>query len=313
MSAKASVESRSVDQIREEHRDAAEAIAARPNVVFVTLGEKRTKGHRTGRQALIAYVRQKLDVSKADQVPKRQTIRKAGSRRASLPTDVVPLLGEPRLLSGVQAGDLILSGDQQRWGTSCLSFTKNGNGYVATNAHVLANMAAHTIPAANPGIQDPATHQLYSTGPVQYCSPFPLGQPTDEDFAVVSTGNLPVDYLAVQNLPDRITGFGRFADNLNAPYWYDSNGLVFPCANPEPHLAPPTPMVIDGATFLYQNFWSLTVTQGSPEHGHSGSIVCRGGGQNIEACGILFGGAGPNYAYVFELEPIFNKVLATLP
>ena len=72
-------------------------------------------------------------------------------------------------------------------------------------------------------------------------------------------------------------------------------------------------MVIGGTTINYVNFWGSRFCRGTPEHGHSGSIVCRGSGQNVEACGILFGGGGPNYAFVFELEPIYDKVYATLP
>ena len=75
-----------LSQLRDAARDAAGAIAQRPNVLFVTLGQKRVKGQRTEQQALVAYVSKKTDVRKTDLIPKRGMIRRSGRRNVSLPT-----------------------------------------------------------------------------------------------------------------------------------------------------------------------------------------------------------------------------------
>jgi hypothetical protein len=68
-------------------------------------------------------------------------------------------------------------------------------------------------------------------------------------------------------------------------------------------------MMVDGIWYPYTGFWSLHVIHGAVTAGHSGSVVCRGEGSNIVACGILFAGAPPDYAYVFPLQPRLNEVI----
>jgi hypothetical protein len=56
----------------------------------------------------------------------------------------------------------------------------------------------------------------------------------------------------------------------------------------------------------------LRVTAGQVQHGHSGAVICRGEGNAISACGILFGGVLPGTAYAFQLQPTFKKAYDAL-
>jgi hypothetical protein len=254
-----------------------QAMRELPGVIGVTLGEKRIAGQRTGKRAMVVYVDRKRQVGADDLVPRTVTLR--GPKGPQIvPTDIVELGGTPRLLSGVRAGDLIRCTDGD-FGTSSLAFTKNGTGYVATCAHVVANVVTGVV--FQSALQDPATLNLLQLGGVPYISSIRPSRTATEDFALVQTNNLTVDVRMTMGHPE-VT-------------------------------ASTVHMLADGAWFPYADFVFLRMLSGTVAGGHSGSLVCRGSGGGIVACGVLFGGAPPNYAYVFPIVPMFDRVFANLP
>lgn len=296
---------RQVAALRRQGRQLAKAIADYPNVAGLTIGIKRVGGQPTGEIALMAYVTRKGDMSRADTIPKTIAI----DRRAGLPrrlrTDVTELLGPPRALAA-RAGDVIWSGDGDL-GTTCLTFVKNGRGYIATNAHVVSNVALGRF--FEPNVMRPAGHASPLTlGRMAYLSRFRPGADTREDLAIIETTREMVVHLGIVGEPFPIARIDSFDTDLDATYWYSANGMRVTCHWPEPTLdGVPTPMLVDGIWYPYARFWMLQVGSGMVAPGHSGAVICRGSGNDISACGILFGGVLPNIAYAFQLQPTFRR------
>ncbi|WP_423066418.1 hypothetical protein [Devosia sp. CN2-171] len=273
-------------------------------MVSVTIGEKLTAGQPTGELSLVAHVTRKGDVEAGDMVP--ATIEIAmDSGNSHLRTDVCELLGLPRALAA-RAGDTIWSADGD-FGTTCLTFVKNGNGYVATNAHVVANIAQGRF--FLPNVMRPAgSVSPLTLGDIAYMSPFGPGRTAREDLAIIQTTQGNVQHLGMVGQAAPIARIDSFTSHLGAPYWYNVNGMRVTLRSPQPSpVGLPTPMLIDGIWYPYGGFWMLNVTAGQVEHGHSGAVICRGEGNDISACGILFGGVLPNIAYAFPLQPTFRR------
>ncbi|RYE88627.1 MAG: hypothetical protein EOP19_00765 [Hyphomicrobiales bacterium] len=302
-----SPEARLISQLRRGGSAAAERLAGLPNVACVTAGIKRTAGELTGRPALIAYVTQKQDMPGDQSIPRRLDAGAAGR----LATDVVELHGLPRTLTA-RAGDIVWAGDGDM-GTACLTFIKSNRGYVATNAHVVANVRQGRI--FPPHQMQPAGHPArLRLGPVAYLSGFIPGQNVTEDLAFVETAAASVTHLGLVGEPAGIARIDSFISNLAAEYWYSANGMHVRCRRPEPTIGSiPIPILADGMWFPYSGFWKLEVTAGMVAPGHSGAVVCRGSGNDISACGILFGGVLPDTAYAFQLQPRFRRAYDTLP
>lgn len=283
---------------------AAARLRRHDNVVSVTIGDKRVGGQPTGKLSLVAHVSRKGGAISPDHmIPSTVDIGEAGGGMP-LPTDVVALGGMPRTLAA-RAGDTIWSADGE-YGTACLTFLKNGKGYVATNAHVVANIDKGRFYL--PNVMNPASGPAPLTlGNIAYMSPFAPGLSAREDLAIIETTAASVDHLGMVGEPAAIARVSGF-EVASAPYWYNVNGMRVGLGQPQPSPpGVPTPMLTDGIWYPYVNFWMLSVTQGQVQHGHSGAVICRGDGNDISACGILFGGVLPGVAYAFELQPIFKR------
>ncbi|MBB3975010.1 hypothetical protein GGQ64_000186 [Rhizobium azooxidifex] len=284
--------------------DVAADICQLPNVSHVTLGRKCKGGVPTSQRALITYVYRKHAVGRAYEVPPSVRVQ---SRE--LATDVVELPSAPRLL-GVRGGDLIYTSSE--FGTGCIAFRKDGTGFIATNAHVVGDVRTRRLDASL-AVQEPATAKNFPLGPVRYISQFPEGAITNEDLAVVEVPGLVVDDWFIYGEASPISAFSGFASHLDETYWYSTRGARVTCVRPEPLPANQSvPMLVDGHWYRYTGFWGLRAVRGAVTPGHSGAILCRGEGASIVACGILFGGAPPDYAYVFPLQPRLNNVIAAL-
>ncbi len=284
--------------------EVAAEICRLPNVSHVTLGRKCKGGVATNQRALITYVYRKHAIGRAYEVPPSVKVQSH-----ELATDVVELPSAPRLL-GVRGGDLIYTSTE--FGTGCIAFKKNGTGFIATNAHVVGDIRTRRLDASL-AVQEPATARNFPLGSVRYISQFPEGAVTDEDLAIVEVPHLPIDewYICGEHHP--ISAFSGFASHLDDTYWYSTRGARVTCMRPEPlPVGQTVPMRVDSHWYRYTGFWGLRVVTGAVTPGHSGAIVCRGEGANIVACGILFGGAPPDFAYVFPLQPRLNNVIARL-
>lgn len=293
-----------IKKVRKAVAGHAREISLLPNVSFVSLGLKRTKGAVTNQRALVVYVRRKHDLGATYRIP--QLIR---LDNGDLPTDVVELPSEPRLL-GVRGGDLIYTPSE--FGTGSIAFSRGGKGFIVTNAHVVGNVAARTLDTQL-AIQEPSTLRNFPLGSIRYISQFVGGKSTDEDLAVVEVPELAIDDWCLVGENSPISAFSGFEPHLSESYWYSTRGSRVYCINPEPLASGQSVLMsVDGIRYPYTGFWSLRVVQGAVTPGHSGSLVCRGEGDSIVACGILFAGAPPDYAYVFPVQPRLNRVIGTL-
>lgn len=302
---KASERGRAVADLRRHCRKAAAAIARLENVISVTIGEKETGGQPTGQLALIAHVTRKGGQIPAGAVIPPLVDLTATPVAAHVATDVLELAGMPQAL-GARSGDIVWSRDGD-FGTACLTFIKNGRGFVTTNAHVVANIARGQF--LLPNVMRPAGSPAPLTlNALPYMSSFGPGQMAREDMAIMETSAAGVTHLGMVGESSAIARIDSFQPNPGARYWYNVNGARVWLGSPQP--SPPgisTPMLIDGIWYPYVNFWVLRVTAGQVQHGHSGAVICRGEGNAIAACGILFGGVLPGTAYAFQLQPTFKR------
>ncbi|WP_163591035.1 hypothetical protein, partial [Klebsiella variicola] len=78
-----------------------------PNVLYATIGDKRTSGERTGETAAVAYVLEKADMPSVHRLPRMIHVPgKEGNKTRALRTDVVALPSMPRAF-GVRSGHII--------------------------------------------------------------------------------------------------------------------------------------------------------------------------------------------------------------
>ena len=304
-----SPDARRITAMARAGRHAARLLAAMPNVSLVTAGVKYTAGQPTNELALIAYVTEKRAMPAGEAIPPTIDVP-LDQRPEPVATDVVELRGPPRTLAA-RAGDIIWAGDNDM-GTTGFTFIKANRGYVATNAHVVANVRQGLI--FPPHVMRPAGHAApLVLGAVRYLSRFAPGLNVTEDLAFVETGASDVVHMGLVGEPTGIARIDSFLANLNAEYWYSANGMRVRCHRPEPQVGPPVPILADGMWFPYAGFWKLEVTAGMVAPGHSGAVICHGSGNDISACGILFGGVLPNVAYAFQLQPGFRRAYDRLP
>jgi hypothetical protein len=272
---------------------------------MLTIGNKRVGGVPTEDIAIMAYVTEKTDVPAAGTIPPTIAFKDPAGEEITVRTDVNELRGMPRALAA-RAGDVIWSGDGD-YGTSCLTFVKNGKGYVTTNAHVVSNIATGRYFLPNQ-MQPPGHQAPLTLGRIAYLSRFREGANAREDLAMIETERQSVNHLGVVGEAFAIARIGSFESDLGAEYWYSANGMQVRCVRPEPTLrGNAVSMLVDGIWYPYADFWRLQVSVGMVAAGHSGAAICRGSGNDITACGILFGGVLPSVAYAFQLQPTFRR------
>lgn len=282
-----------------------------PNVAYVTVGDRRVQGHRTGEISLVAYVTRKGGVSDRESVPPSFSVRLADGSAVTIPTDVVELPGVPQAL-GMRAGHVIRAADRDL-GVCGYTFAKRNRNYAATNAHVVANLRRPGLPG-EPEVQDPATMEFRQIGRTVYRSAITPGTPTVEDLAIIEASMVGVDPYALVNEAQPISAIADFASTRGSRFWYKVNGAKVWCSYPEPTVAGTSvPISVDGARFLYADFWKLQVDRGMVAPGHSGSLICTGTGSGIIACGLLFGGVPPSYVYAFPMDDVVRRIEAILP
>jgi hypothetical protein len=286
-------------------RAAAREIAKKPNVLYVTLGEKRRKGVRTGQLSLVAYVTKKSRIHGNGRIPRHFNLATHKDRPYSIKTDVVEVHNIPCAF-GARSGHLLRAFDGDI-GVCGLSFVKNTRGYLITNAHVVCDVAhGDTVGNIDPGLLDRETNTFFDVGPVIYATPIHPGMITTTDFAVIRSDNITVDHFMILDIPQPIKSLGPIVQTPNVGYWYTVNGTSFSCSFPEPIVTTAT-IIVDGVPVPYAKFWKLQMVQGAAMKGHSGALLCRNQGGDITACGLIFGGIEPNYVYAFDMRPIFNS------
>lgn len=300
-----------IQAIRELAARQAQEILARPNVLYVTVGDRRVGGRRTGELGLVAYVTRKGGVTGPEAIPASFNLRLPDGTDLEVRTDVVELPGIPQALN-MRAGHIIRAADRDL-GICGYTFARGGRNYVATNAHVVAKLGQPGLPG-EPQVQDPATLEFRQIGRTIYRSAVTAGTPMVEDLAVVEASMVLVDPYAVVGEAQPISAIADFASTRGSRFWYKVNGAKIWCSYPEPTVAGTSvPITVDGATFPYADFWKLQVDRGSVARGHSGSLICTGTGSNIIACGLLFGGIPPSYVYAFPMDDVVRRIDSIVP
>ena len=295
--------------LRRTARKVVAALKRKPNVLYVTVGTKRVKGKRTKHDAIVVYVAKKQKrLQKAHRVPKTVRSEKPSKNEPKrIRTDVVQIEQTPEAF-GARAGQIIKSFDNDL-GVCGLPFVKNGVGYVLTNAHVACDVNIGRYGEGT--LLDSSTNLFFDLGPVVYWTPMSLNAPVSDDTAVLRADHWLVDPLMVLGANRPIASFGEVDEMQNATYWYNVNGAVFQCSHAE-WVVGTAPISVDGRIFSYCRFWQLQMTVGVAAHGHSGALLCRSSGDDIIACGLVFGGVQPNYIFAFPIRALYQRAYERL-
>jgi hypothetical protein len=288
-------------------RRSAKAVAAelrrKPNVLYVTIGQKRVRGIRKKQTVIVVYVVKKQEVEHRHRIPKQiPALTKRSASPSAIRTDVVEVANFP-LAFGARSGHLLRAFDNDI-GVCGLSFVKNGNGYIVTNTHVACDVVRGIY--GNPALLDRTQNMFLDVGPVVYWTPMRTDRFVIDDTAVVRADNIVVDHFMVLDTAAPISGFGSIAQAMNATYWYSVNGTVFQCAHPE-WVVGGAPVRVDGVVFNYDQFWQLQMTSGAAMRGHSGALLCRTDNGRILACGLVFGGIEPNFIYALPFAAAYKR------
>ena len=280
-------------------------LTRRPGVTHVTVGEKFTRGGRTGCRAIKVYVCAKTSDAPM-QIPTTVAIfNQLGRKVGAVPTDVVEVKAEPQLF-GLRSGHTVISFDRER-GVAGLCFSKGGRSFVLTNAHVACDVRSGICGTLAWRLQGQET----SLGAVVYASEIDALRVAREDMAVVRLGQ---DIISEDFRLDLVDAEVTRLDDLRhsaREHWFVANGQLFRCANPEP-VDSPTDVAVDGAVFSYAGFWQLDAVVGDPEPGLSGALLCRTVGDHVVACGLVFAGIPGQFIWAFPFRTPFERVFAQL-
>jgi hypothetical protein len=289
-------------------RSAVQRLQALDNVTHVSVGDKVTKGKRTGARALKVHVTAKRDVSGSGRIPKTITARDARGRVHRFVTDVVEMGGTPELF-GIRSGNRILAFDGDL-GLAGLVFTKGDQPYVLTNAHVVCDVANQ----GNSGIAgwyDPP-NLTRALGPIAIWTPLTADRPIRADAAAIEVGNRAiVDPLMVlgSEIPiSRMTRMRAYSSSIYLP----AEGSFLECVEPEPVLGD-VEVQVDGVVLVYRQFWQVRNVDRLARRGLSGGVLLRRAGSSFEACGLVFGGVPDDYIWAFSFRPVFERIYNALP
>lgn len=290
-------------------REAARKLGSLPNVTHVTVGRKERGGITLDALAIKAYVRHKGAVPASHRIPARLKLTGKDGSIHVVPTDVIETGGQPETF-GVRAGSLLRAFDDDL-GVAGLTFTKGEHSYVLTNAHVAFDIA-----------RDGAT------GPVAWLesvggAAIPLGSPSawtplSEDrvadgdaAAILSADPNIVDVRQIAGSSLKVARMDMLRKDL-PEYALAIDGQFLRCVAPEP-IASDVPIDVDGVTIVYRRFWQLRSVDDQAKKGLSGAVLLRRNGQDVVACGLVFGGISPTFIFAFSFRPLFEKIYAALP
>jgi hypothetical protein len=283
-------------------------VSALPNVLYLTIGEKRTKGQRTGERSIVAYVGRKVEELEPSQmVPKViHCTDKRGGAVGSVQTDVISLENTPKTF-GIRAGQLLRGFDDDQ-GICALAYENSqGQKRILTNAHVVVDVRTNGQTGI-PAVYNRADGNFYELGHVLGASKLRVGTRTTHDVAVLSVPDeYALDHLMVQNDENDIDSFAGMETLSQDEYWFVARGETFKCAFPE-RVIGDLPIEVDGVIVYYAECWQMQMTEGEAAPGLSGALVCKTVNSKVVACGLLFGGVQPNLIYVFPFNKMWNRV-----
>ena len=286
------------------------ALRNRKNISHITVGYKQKDGMDTGEKALIFYVSEKSAVSSSDRVPPLLDVLDVDHKLIGAVSTDVQQASAPKTF-GWRSGHLIKSFDNDI-GVCAVTFSKNNQHYLLTNAHVVIDVSRNGL-GGPPSIFNRTDGRYYQVGNIIKATELRPGVTTNSDLAIVAIppGHVVDDYL-ILDLNNNIDAFEGIETLAPHQYWYVVNGQVHACAKPE-RIVGSAPINVDGALVNYTEFWQLRMTAGEARPGHSGALLCRTVGNQIRACGLIFGGLAPTHVFAFPFNKMWRLVESVLP
>ncbi|MBW9090508.1 hypothetical protein JNB91_22080 [Rhizobium wenxiniae] len=275
------------------------------NVSHITIGHKHTDGICTHEKSLIFYVRDKQDVAPNETIPKTiEAKAKDDSPIGDILTDVQQA-GEAEPF-GWRSGHMMRGSDDDI-GVCAVSFSVRGQKYLVTNAHVVVDAANGGI-GGPPAIFNRTDGKFYQLGAILKATTLTRGAVATSDLAIIEVPqNHVVDsfmILDTQNDIDAIEGIGTFAQSQ---YWYMVNGVRHHCSMPE-RIVGTMGIMVDGVLINYSEFWQLKMNPPTSGKGHSGALLCRSQGDEIIACGLVFGGIPQTHVFAFPFNKMWQMI-----
>jgi len=277
------------------------------NVTHVSVGEKISQGRRTGRRALKVYVREKSGDPSLGEIPRRiPVVNGLGRKIGDVETDVVQVAEPPRVF-GLRSGHSLIAFDRDL-GVAGLSFTKGGQRYVLTNAHVACDLAQGGVSGDLSWRRGGGVTRL---GPVVYASDILGAGVADEDIAIARIdSDVAVDEYWLDLVNVQVDRLDDLRQN-GREHWFVAHNRLYRCANPEP-VDVPTDVSVDGVQVSYGRFWQFDAVEGDPQPGVSGSLLCRTVGNHFVACGLVFAGIPGQFIWAFSFRRLFEPLYARL-
>ncbi|MCC6512286.1 MAG: hypothetical protein IT423_24520 [Pirellulaceae bacterium] len=289
-------------------RAAVRKLARYPEVTHVALGLKERRGRLTALPSLKAHVAEKRSVPHRCKLPRFVQSNDWRGKLQRFRVDVVATGGVPELF-GMRSGDHVMGFDRDI-GVAGLVFKKGNKCYVLTNAHVVSNVAANQR-TGRVFRYHPATGRATVLGEVQYLTRLDPRVVATSDTAVIAVAN------AALVEPNMVTGLPfplELMGNIRAQnqYFLSLEGRFLTYVRPEPVAGSPL-INVDDVAVRYTGFWQLASADGVAEKGMSGAVLMQRKGNQLVACGLVFGGIADKFLFAYPFEPLFMRAFDSLP
>jgi hypothetical protein len=273
-------------------------------VQAVGVGQKVTNKKATSEISVVFYVVKK-EVKPRKSIPKTLTVKSTSGKRIRIKTDV-QAIGRKFKLCSYASGSKILTGTASTPkfpGTASLVWERKNEKHLLTCAHLFFNPDnPDNIPwCLSPNFQRIGQIDSWTTPSISSVN---LGDAAhvvlNSDVEIVSGGVLR------QN--GQVTRISHFDFQTN-DYFYVVRGKRFDCEAPT-RLAQDEVItaVHRGASMRFGNCWLLRMTSDSVESGHSGALIVRRAGADLEAAGILFGTSNGTHALAYDADAMLQRL-----
>ena len=258
-----------------------------PNVLHLTIGEKRRGNSGLGYRAIRVFVSKKVGgLPRGEKLPARiRGVNLDGSpANYWIPIDVQEQTGKLSALA-LKGGDRIRR--VMRGAVGLVYMSMSDRRFVITNAHVLAR------PEMRP-FGRRVKKGAKTVGSVHRMSILRSQRSNTMDAALVELDDdESAELLSLKGQSKSVAQVGKFSSLTSAKYFYvTKRGFKKRFESPNP-VKDKEIVEINGVDLIFRDFWKLTQVSGSPlEEGDSGSVLVREDGNSLTAVGIVFAGVG---------------------
>lgn len=289
-------------------RAAVRKLARHPEVTHVTLGWKERRGRLTRIPSLKVHVVEKRDVPRRSKLPRFVQSEDRCGKLQRFRVDVVGTGGELELF-GMRSGDRVMGFDRDI-GVAGLVFKKGDKCYVLTNAHVVSDVAANQRTGRVFRFY-PATGKATALGEVRYLTRLDPRVVATSDTAIIAVDNAAfVEPNMVVGLPLPVELMGSI--QARNQYFLSLEGRILTYVQPE-QIAGSPQINVDDVKVSYTGFWQLASANGIAERGMSGAVLMQQRGNQLVACGLVFGGIPGKFLFAYPFEPLFMRAFHSLP